>query len=427
MTLFDDSVAKPTEGAEDLARAIHAFRSSVDRGDFDGALRRLRETLYGPLLLRRREARKCAELLERLLPEGPDALPPLTPPRVLSFVLGALGLAHQAAGRPGLSLPPLERARTVDEGGEAVNRVLTLRTLAQGLLHCGRLRAAHEALEEASSLAEAARLEGQKRFLLVESWGAAALGGRFDLERLDQALWLCRALGDRRTQGVMQSALAQRRLWISGEAYDEARGISSTELNERLQRFKGDGHSWADQALPHAASALELAKERNVEADFLRAYRLRGVAKLLRGKPGDLEAAAEDLTYVADRVAESGVIEEAIPARVALAELGLRPGRYRAARSWLDEARTLLAGTGYRVLEADFQVVLSRSEQKAGRLSEAKAAATRAYELSWCDGPPDFAYHWGLVAACQQLSALGAAEPRVADPGLADRESRRET
>ena len=47
---------------------------------------------------------------------------------------------------------------------------------------------------------------------------------------------------------------------------------------------------------------------------------------------------------------------------------------------------------------------------EAGDAAEAIEAATRAYELAWCDGPP-FAYHWGLQAAKAHLQALGAPEP----------------
>jgi hypothetical protein len=42
-------------------------------------------------------------------------------------------------------------------------------------------------------------------------------------------------------------------------------------------------------------------------------------------------------------------------------------------------------------------------------------AATKAYRLAWCDGPP-FAYHWGLDAARAHLKALGASEPTDLPP-----------
>jgi hypothetical protein len=40
------------------------------------------------------------------------------------------------------------------------------------------------------------------------------------------------------------------------------------------------------------------------------------------------------------------------------------------------------------------------------------AAATPAYRLAWCDGPP-FAYDYGLRNARAHLQALGAPEPEM--------------
>jgi hypothetical protein len=42
----------------------------------------------------------------------------------------------------------------------------------------------------------------------------------------------------------------------------------------------------------------------------------------------------------------------------------------------------------------------------------AVAAATAAYRLAWCDGPP-FAYDYGLRTARAHLRALGASEPEL--------------
>ncbi len=43
---------------------------------------------------------------------------------------------------------------------------------------------------------------------------------------------------------------------------------------------------------------------------------------------------------------------------------------------------------------------------------QAIKAATAAYRLAWCDGPP-FAYHRGLEAATAHLAALGVQEPTM--------------
>jgi hypothetical protein len=61
-------------------------------------------------------------------------------------------------------------------------------------------------------------------------------------------------------------------------------------------------------------------------------------------------------------------------------------------------------------LHADARNVLCQIERDAGNHDAAVEAATEAYRLAWCDGPP-FAYHWGLEKARAHLAALGAPEP----------------
>jgi hypothetical protein len=61
-----------------------------------------------------------------------------------------------------------------------------------------------------------------------------------------------------------------------------------------------------------------------------------------------------------------------------------------------------LAGRGGSPLHRDHR----------GHSPAAIAAATAAYRLAWCDGPP-FAYDYGLRTARAHLSALGAPEPKM--------------
>ena len=64
----------------------------------------------------------------------------------------------------------------------------------------------------------------------------------------------------------------------------------------------------------------------------------------------------------------------------------------------------------YPLVHTDARNVLARIERDAGSSEAAVEAATEAYRLAWCDGPP-FAYHWGLEAARELLAELGAPEP----------------
>ena len=66
----------------------------------------------------------------------------------------------------------------------------------------------------------------------------------------------------------------------------------------------------------------------------------------------------------------------------------------------------------YPLIHADACNVLAQIERDAGQQAQAIEAATQAYGLAWCDGPP-FAYHWGLEKARGLLAELGASEPSL--------------
>jgi hypothetical protein len=70
-------------------------------------------------------------------------------------------------------------------------------------------------------------------------------------------------------------------------------------------------------------------------------------------------------------------------------------------------------GWRYPLLQADGRNVLAQLECDLGHRDAAIEAATAAYRLAWCDGPP-YAYHSGLTIARQHLKELGAPEPQLA-------------
>ena len=97
---------------------------------------------------------------------------------------------------------------------------------------------------------------------------------------------------------------------------------------------------------------------------------------------------------------------------MALAELRRRQGDAKAARELLDDVWELAERGPYRLSHADACNVLAQIERHDGNTDAAIEAATKAYQLAWCDGPP-FAYHWGLEKAKQHLKDLGAPEPEM--------------
>lgn len=105
-------------------------------------------------------------------------------------------------------------------------------------------------------------------------------------------------------------------------------------------------------------------------------------------------------------------MEEELPALIALAELRRRQGQPAPARELLEGVWGLAERGPYPLFHADACNVLAQLEREAGNQPAAIEAATRAYELAWCDGPP-YAYHWGLEKARQHLKELGAETPEL--------------
>jgi ATP/maltotriose-dependent transcriptional regulator MalT len=108
-------------------------------------------------------------------------------------------------------------------------------------------------------------------------------------------------------------------------------------------------------------------------------------------------------------------VEEELPALSGLAELRRRQCDLKAARELLDDVWESAERGPYPLLHADALNVLAQIERDAGNRQAAVEAATKAYRLAWCDGPP-YAYHWVLEAAKKHLRELGAPEPTDLPP-----------
>jgi len=66
----------------------------------------------------------------------------------------------------------------------------------------------------------------------------------------------------------------------------------------------------------------------------------------------------------------------------------------------------------YPLFHADVLNVLAQIGRDVCNTSAAIEAATKAYQLAWCDGPP-YAYYWGLIEAQKHLEELGAPLPEM--------------
>jgi hypothetical protein len=124
----------------------------------------------------------------------------------------------------------------------------------------------------------------------------------------------------------------------------------------------------------------------------------------------DFVTVDERLHHALTRARMVNLVEEELSALVALAELRRRQGNLKAAREFLGRVWGAAERGPYPLIHSDAYNVLAQIERDEGNREKAVEAATKAYRLAWCDGPP-FAYHWGLEKARGHLRELGAEEP----------------
>jgi tetratricopeptide (TPR) repeat protein len=378
---------------EDLTPAIELYNVLIGLGRYEDAILLFYKRIDDATLYRLSAGRQRVELLELLFPDGVDPLPRLKEPARQAFTLNALAQAYQLSGQPGRAAPLYRRACTVYTEMKRDDYLSTsLRNLSNALRPAGALReseaAARRALvitrEQSNGISEAGSLG-------VLGLTLAAQGvARESKLALQRSLRIFVAQSHIQAEGVANVYLAQRAFWLGEPATVRAAAGRAWELAVQLGRNEGD---------------------------FIRAARLQGAALVQTCEVSETSKvsaakAEERLHHALSRARAVNFVEEELAALVALAELRRRQGQ-------LQVARDLLVGVGevaergpYPLIHADACNVLAQIERDEGNQEKAVEAATQAYRLAWCDGPP-FAYHWGLVTARQHLAALGAAEPSL--------------
>lgn len=377
---------------EDLTPAMELYHTLIGLGRYDDAYIVFRDRLEGATLYRLSASRQRIELLESLFPDGVEQAPRLSEPGDQSFTLNALAQGYQLSGQPGRAIPLFRRHNEIRSAQkDDQNLSVGLGNLSNALRLSGALREAESAARQALLLTRTTKYrfgEGLSLYLLglllpacgTAEESAAAL-------RRSLRIWI--AQSNRQFEGLVNAFLAQRALWVGDFA---------------------DACKLADRA-------WELAHELKLERDFIRAARLQGAAALGLGL-GDFPTAEERLHHALTRARQVNLAEEELHALIALAEMRRRQGRLPEARELLDDVWDGAERGPYPLEHADALNVLAQIERDAGRTAHAIDAATQAYRLAWCDGPP-YAYQWGLVAAQNHLTELGAPLPALPpfDPG----------
>jgi tetratricopeptide (TPR) repeat protein len=368
------------ERLDDLTPAIELYVSLIRLWRFDEAFSVFQHRLSRATLHRLSASRQRVELLEMLFTRGTELPPRLQLPLDQSYALNAIAQGYQFSGQPGRALPCFQRAAAVDREANSADMAVAFSNLSDVLRITGALHSAEANALRGLGLARTAEDEFGKAVSLYRVGLTRAARGLTDAEAaLHRSLRILHDLFSLQGVSLLSRLLAQAALW---------RGEPAT-------------------AGPLADSAWELAGVERNERDFIGAARLQGdVALALR----DLDRADERLHLALTRARAVNLVEEELAALTALAALHLRRGDIARARELLDGVWEAAERGPYPLLHADAKNVLAEIEIHENNRDAAVAAATAAYRLAWCDGPP-FAYDYGLRTARAHLKALGVPEP----------------
>lgn len=367
---------------EELTPAIELYNTLIGLGRYDDAFVVFRDRLSDATLYKLSANRQVVELLELLFPARLKRLPGLNSQGDQVFTLSALAYGYQFSGQPAHAAALIRRANTI--ASEMKEDIY----LCTGLGNLSYILRLSGALYQSEATA--------RRALLI----TREQGDPFD--EADNLQFLGSVLGTRGLLNESGYALQRAmRLYIPG-AFSQREGVGNSFLAQEAL-WLGEFAS----ALSFARRAWELAHVHSNERDFIRAARAQGAAAL---GLNDFATAEERLHHALTRARMVNLVDEELPALVALAELRRRQGDAKAARELLDDVWEAAERGPYPLFHADALNVLAQVERDAGNRVKAVEAARRAYELAWCDGPP-FAYHWGLEKAREILKELGAEEP----------------
>jgi tetratricopeptide (TPR) repeat protein len=347
---------------------------------YDDALALFSDQLNRTTLWRLAAYRERIAWLEQLFPRGTAELPALTSDRDQRFTLNALALSYQYSGQPSHAMEFFRGAIEIGERQhDDSDQEVYFSNLSEALCETGALREAEIAARHALVRTP------------IEDFGKG-----ISLHHLGRALIL---RGDD-SLGHLSLSRSQR-IFMKG-CHLQLTGAASGTLADRSLRL-GD----LANAGGLADKAWELASNGKLERNFIR-------AALLQGRVGigqsNLPRADERLHHALTRARAVNLVEFELQALIAVAKLELARNRTAEAKSRLDDVWEAAERGPYRLYQADAYNVLADIALAEGDKPAAIDAATKAYRVAWCDGPP-YAYHWGLVKAKAHLAALRTPEP----------------
>ena len=374
---------KDVNNVEELTATIELYNTLIGLNRYDDACNLFYGRLDKSLLNRLGKSHLSMELLEMLFPETKTQLAHLTLSSLHMRALDMLGNAFDYGGEPTKASLLYRTAITIaSQIDDTENLSHGLCDLADVLFQSGRLYEAElEARRALKINQESVNHFGESVSLLYLGRTLAAQASRLANSSLKRGMRMLITLKKLRAEGGANAYLAKKAIW-SGDFF------SARVLSER---------------------AWNLALAEGFERNVIQAIWLRGASALFLN---DLITAEKFLPDAIIRTREINLTREELPALIALAELRRRQNQPAEARELLDDVWEAAERGPYPLFHADAMNVLTQLERDAGNRPLAIEAATQAYRLAWCDGPP-YAYHWGLEAARKHLRELGAPEPEM--------------
>jgi tetratricopeptide (TPR) repeat protein len=362
---------------DDITPSIELYCTLIGLKEYDEACDLFYTRLADITLFRLAASRQRADLLEMLFPENVE-WSHLHQPGAYTYALHALAVSYDTSGQPGRAVPLYRRTNELNEQqGYLKGKSVGLNNLALAMLQIGRLRDAHAAALQALAMSR----ELRNRF--QETVSLRILGLLF---------------GARGVEGEARSALGRSLAISAFENQAQSLGLARAYCSQIELWF---GHFTT--ARQEADTAWEFAGTMKFERDFVRAARMQGVASLCCGQ---LAPADERLHQALTRARAVNLVEEELPAMIALAELRRRQRFPSVARELLEDVWESASRGPYTLFEADAYNLLARIECEEGNYAAAAEAYARSYRLAWCDGPP-FSYQPALREARKCLGELG--------------------
>ena len=388
-----------------LVERVREFERRVEQGDFDGGYKLYWRAIEKPLFFGDWPCTERIRLLRMLL--GPEGAPTAAtgPNTQRSRLLHSLGLAELDAGAPLAAVDRFSEALRCGLGvNSAADRVASQCGLAEGLISLGRLKEASDLLEALCQDNEATR-SGKRDELLLVSWrllllrdeeGWQDLSGPSSTRARERGLSKVFQANRVRAEHALLVAIREDSgVWDQrGSLEPHEKTANRRDVSGRAAWFARQ-YLFAKESRPRELRALERA----------RGERLMGFARTLIETPQDRLAGKSMLYRAESKARELGLTEERLACHLGLARAAGLDGRLEEERRILGELAADAEKNELRLLEADALNAMALCCWRAGEADAAKSSALKAYDRSWCDGPP-FAYSWGLRIAQRLLERL---------------------